>query len=215
MVATKSHLRVLHIRTRSTAHPRNVCVPRNDGLYEFAWPAHSRLPAVRLIISVLNPIEFMPSAPPTNSGGRIECTNCPGGSNLGVKSRTHRQNEPCSSLRPSLKSHPVEFPGCPSIVMDRFEWKEMDSNSPTSSIVPYQHRLNRGVIGCYRCAVCTHHARLIGILVSRMYLGQQRARATDITALLCSVPLRQFHLTAIATDNCSALLRSGSSTSPR
>ena len=129
------------------------------------------------------------------------------------------ENEPCSSLRPSLKSHPVEFPGCPSIVMDRFEWKEMDSNSPTSSIVPYQHRLNRGVIGCYRCAVCTHHARLIGILVSRMYLGQQRARATDITALLClcSVPLRQFHLTAIATDNsyCSALLRSGSSTSPR
>ena len=176
LVATKSHLRVLHIRTRSTAHPRNECVPRNgpDSRLEFAWPAHSRLPARPSIISVLNLIEFMPSAPPTNSGGQSACKNAPGGSNLGVESRTNRQNEPCSSLRPSLKSHPVEFPGCPSIVMDRFEWKEMDSNSPTSSIVPYQHRLNRGVTGCYRCAVCTHHARLIGILVCRMYLGQQR-----------------------------------------
>ena len=85
--ATKSHLRVLHIRTRSTAHPRNVCVPRVR-LDEFAWPAHSRLPARPSIISVLNLIEFMPSAPPTNSGGRVERTICPGGSNLGVKSRT-------------------------------------------------------------------------------------------------------------------------------
>ena len=52
---------------------------------------------VGLIISVLNLIEFMPSAPPTNSGGRIERTICPGGSNLGVKSRTDTKTEPCSA----------------------------------------------------------------------------------------------------------------------